>query len=260
MLKHSLAPLFFVAFFSGTVVGAQLEPSSSELSLANLLPSEEVLWLETKSGKFLSLQREHMAKERRGIAILVPDITTNVINPDYIEPLRQQLNRVGWATLSIMPPAPDLLQQSTAYSQALVERINAAMTWGKEHHQHAVLIAQGQQMAYLIDAQVQQHLQPINAIVLINAEPAAQQATKELSEQYPDSQPLFSQQITALALPILDLNQSDHSQPLDHLTDRDALAMKQHHSNYRQLRFFARENYQPATKAIYGWLTNLGLK
>jgi len=234
--------------------------SSDEQVLAQTLPANEVLWLESSNGNFLSLHRTHLAKMRRGIAILVPETTTNIINPDYIEPLRHHLNDVGWATLAIMPPLFIIADDKpSAYADALIERVNAALAWSRKEHQHVVLIMQGRQMAYLIEAQVQQHLQPVNAVVLLNALPAFEQDTDALSKQYPDSATEFSTQLTALMLPLLDLNHLDRSQTIEELTERKALATKQQ-ANYRQIKFYTRDNYLTATKSIYGWLSSIGLK
>jgi len=237
--------------------------SNNELALATSLPKDEVLWLTGDSGKFLSLQRGHLAKERRGIAILLPDIATSIINPDYIEPLRHSLNSVGWGTVSVMPAPQQLLQSKDSasdYTNALVERVNAALTWGKKNYRYSVLIVQGRQMAYLIESQTKQHLQPIDAIVLINAKPAFTQATTALSKQFPDQQRSLSEQLTALNVPLLDINQTDRSGTTPHLPLRAALAAKQQHPNYRQVKFLARDNYVAASKSIYGWLTSIGLK
>jgi len=234
--------------------------SSDEQILAQTLPANEVLWLENSNGKFLSLHRSHLAKMRRGIAIFVPETATNIINPDYIEPLRHHLNDVGWATLAIMPP-PYIVSDDkpSAYAEALIERVNAALAWSTKEHQHTVLIMQGRQMAYLIEAHVQQHLQPVNAVVLVNALPAFTQSTEALSKQYPDSEAEFSAQLTAMTLPLLDLNHLDRSQTIENLTERKALAAKQQ-ANYRQIKFYTRDNYLTATKSIYGWLSSIGLK
>lgn len=269
-IRHLVFAIFF-AMLNLPYAAAKEEnkalASAQEIALAAGLPKNEVLWLENTSGKFLSLQREHLSKTRRGIAILLPEIATTLINPDYIEPLRHSLNQVGWATLSITPPATTLLSVSpaqkeiqSAYAQELVERVNKALEWAKKSYQYSVVIAQGRQLAYLIDALTQQHLQPIDALVIINAQPAFAQPSDKLKLRYPDQQQLFSKQLTALQIPVLDINQTNRSEPTVHLELRERLANKQLHPNYRQVRFLTRDNYSPATKSIYGWLTNSGLR
>ena len=264
-LSYRLFTLCFVCLTSITALAQDETASTLHKMPASALPQDEVIWLDATSGKFMSLQREHLSKTRRGIAILLPDIAMSPINPDYIEPLRHSLNHVGWATLSIEPPPQSLLneaasEEQSAYAKALIERVNSAIAWGKKNNRYSVLIAQGRQMAYLIEAQVQQHLQPVNAVILLNAQPAYTQASEELKLRYPDNQQQLSQQLTALALPILDINQTNRSESTAHLQLRDGLAKRQQHKSYRQIRYLARKNYAPATKSIYGWLTSIGLK
>lgn len=236
--------------------------SVREQNLANLLPPSEVTWLTDENGEFLGLYREYIAKAHRGIIILVPDRGQAVNNYDYIEPMRHQLNRVGWSTLAIMPPIASSTEkeQEVTYTKQLIARVNSAVEWAKQKHSTSVLLIQGRQIGYLVEAQAKQFLQPISAFVLVNVQPAFRQVDKELSERFPDNEDLLAAQLTALTLPILDLNQTDRSENKQRLITRAALANKAQHPNYRQVEFLARENYQPATKLIYGWLASLGFK
>jgi len=233
---------------------------ANEQALAQTFKAEEVHWLEAEGGKFLSLKRQHLTARRRGMAILLSDITTPLNSPNAIEPLRHSLNKVGWGTLSIMSPSPALLNQPQEYVSALVARLNSALAWAQKGHRNTTIIMQGRQIAYLLDAMNTKTLKLPSALILLNPRPAYAQATKELQQKYPDSHGVLAIEISKTSLPLLDINHLDRSVLYDELNLRKEMAATNKHKNFRQIKLNLQDNHAQLNRTIYGWLSVLGYR
>lgn len=78
---------------------------SSDLS--RLMPQDELKPLLAGDTEFLSLYREHMSAQQRGVVLIIPDWQHLPTNNDGINFLRTQLNDLGYATLAMTVPDID---------------------------------------------------------------------------------------------------------------------------------------------------------
>jgi len=253
-----------------------------EQNLASLLPNDEVLWLENESGKFLALKRDYLAATHRGVAIFISDLSTAVNHNLDIEPIRTNINQYGWTSLSINPPSISLLnpppkkeiekplsasdsaptmaalpmqkQDSSVYAKALIERIISAQEWAKSHSKNTILVIQGRQVAYLTDALMQQHLHPLKAIVLLDANGAM---TNNNPTVYPWTMNQLSKMISQLRMPVLDIYHLRNDRTKAQLLKRKHLSVKEKNTGYRQFLKSTYSEEQQLAKVIYGWMKTL---
>ena len=78
---------------------------SSDLS--RLMPQDELKPLLAGDTEFLSLYREHMSAQQRGVVLIIPDWQHLPTNNDGVNFLRTQLNDLGYATLAMTVPDID---------------------------------------------------------------------------------------------------------------------------------------------------------
>ncbi|BDF93316.1 MULTISPECIES: DUF3530 family protein [Pseudoalteromonas] len=78
---------------------------SSDLS--RLMPQDELKPLLAGDTEFLSLYRQHMSAQQRGVVLIIPDWQHLPTDNDGINFLRTQLNDLGYATLAMTVPDID---------------------------------------------------------------------------------------------------------------------------------------------------------
>ncbi|NMM40055.1 DUF3530 family protein [Pseudoalteromonas arctica] len=79
--------------------------SSNDLS--RLMPQDELKQLLAGDTEFLSLYRQHMGAQQRGVVLIIPDWQHLPINNNGLNFLRTQLNDLGYATIAITVPDID---------------------------------------------------------------------------------------------------------------------------------------------------------
>ena len=257
---------------------------SNEESLAMILPQEEVTWLTGESGKFLALKREYLAAKHRGVAIFVSDLSAPINYSLDIEPLRTTINNYGFSSITINAPSLELFAAETAektpenstedpkenmnrpamtstidatpYSQALIDRINSAHKMAAAESKNIILVAQGRQVAYLSNALIQQHLRPLNAVVVIDANSALYD---NQAQMYPASIEQLSKQLVQLKMPLLDIYHLSNADIDAQMKMRKQLSLKAKKTSYRQHLKPTYSEEQTLAKIVYGWLKSLGI-
>jgi len=254
---------------------------NNEQQLASHFPSEEVLWLEHESGKFLALKRDYLAATHHGVAILISDVSAPINYTIDIEPLRTNINQYGWSTLAINAPKVTLLntaqepatdskattvQESekaesvksmngeSPYAAALISRVISAQKWAATRSKNVILIIQGKQVAYLINALTQQHLHPVKAIVLLDAAGAVM---SQKEQSYPTSFTQLSTELSQLKMPLLDIYHMKNQRTDSIMATRKKMSMKEKQKNYRQYLKSTYSKEQQLAKVVYGWLKKL---
>lgn len=265
---------------------------SPQEQLATMLPNDEVTWLTTESGKFLALKRDYLAAKHRGVAIFVSDLSAPINYSLDIEPLRTSITQYGYSSITINAPSLDLFApandkevdtsaenkaseetasntmdeatelveatelNATPYVQELIERINSAHKLGAMSSKDIILVIQGRQVAYLTNALIQQHLRPLRAVVVIDANVAMNdnQAT-----MYPATMKQLSQQLVQLKMPLFDIYHLWDTQIEEQMKLRKQLSLKAKQKRYRQHLKPTYSEEQTLSKVIYGWLKSLGI-
>ncbi len=255
---------------------------SNEESLAMILPQEEVTWLTGESGKFLALKRDYLAAKHRGVAIFVSDLSAPINYSLDIEPLRTTINNYGFSSITINAPSLELFAATTAenaeektpvdsketmssptmastvdatpYTKALIERINSAHKMAAAESKNIILVIQGRQVAYLSNALIQQHLRPLNAVVVIDANSALYDNQPQM---YPATIEQLSRQLVQIKMPLLDIYHLSNSKI--EMQMRKRLSLKAKKTSYRQHLKPTYSEEKTLAKVVYGWLKSLGI-
>jgi len=257
---------------------------SNEESLAMILPQEEVTWLTGESGKFLALKRDYLAAKHRGVAIFVSDLSAPINYSLDIEPLRTTINNYGFSSITINAPSLELFAATTAenaeektpvdskeamssptmastvdaapYTKALIERINSAHKMAAAESKNIILVIQGRQVAYLSNALIQQHLRPLNAVVVIDANSALYDNQPQM---YPATIEQLSRQLVQIKMPLLDIYHLSNSKIEMQMKMRKRLSLKAKKTSYRQHLKPTYSEEKTLAKVVYGWLKSLGI-
>lgn len=263
--------------------------TTNEKILASMLPKTEVVWLDSDSGKFLALQRDYLAAEQRGVAIFVSELSTPVNYNVDIEPIRTTIDQYGWTSIAINPPNLSLLYKTKkndnkpkmvngendtetnksameettksddgdVYADALVERILSAQEWADRHAKTNILIIQGRQVAYLANALIKQHLNPFQAIIMVDADHAM---SSRNPTEYPANIDQLSIMLSKIKTPILDVYHEKNDRVKAQMLKRKRLNIKEGQKNYRQHLKVSYSDEEQLSKVIYGWLKTLNKK
>ncbi len=98
--------------------------------LAEDVNATEVLWLEASNEKFLALLTNKTSEKSHGAVIILHGMGGHADWPQMISPIREDLPKYGWITLSIQLPVIAPENQIEDYGKTLgqaVERIKAAI-------------------------------------------------------------------------------------------------------------------------------------
>jgi pimeloyl-ACP methyl ester carboxylesterase len=115
------------AFATDTVLEKQW---SDELVKA--ADTGEIVWLDQRSGKFLSLYKEDTTGSPQGAAIILHTLGAHPNWPEVIAPLRKALPAYGWATLSLQMPVMPMnepIEQHIPLFDEMPERIQSAVSY-----------------------------------------------------------------------------------------------------------------------------------
>lgn len=238
---------------------AQQLPSKQQLwqrDLQRQIPASELIELSTTNGSFIVLQREALTSYTKGTAILVPDWTEHPASPDYLDPLRQQLNDYGWHTLAIMTPPPadfNLEQNATDYQQQLAEHMLATLVQAEMQGGNIIVIAKGSNAALLNRMYTSEQLVPPAAFIMLGAYLADVQLNRELASQ-----------IASQSIPTLDIiHRQDNRFANANLKLRQQLTERNLKTQYRQRQltgtFYDADKHAWVLKEITGWLQSIGL-
>lgn len=145
---HRFGPGLFLAALMTAVAAsglARAAPGSwSDALQKDPRLAAEVGWLETPQGKVLYLYRPNAARIARGAVILLHDLQTHADWPQVIRPLRENLPKHGWATLSLQLPPFDASAQPETYYQSVATRLTAALAFlGQQKDGPLMLIGTG---------------------------------------------------------------------------------------------------------------------
>lgn len=269
---------------------------SPEQQIAAMLPSDEVIWLDSESGNFLALERDYLAAKHRGAVIFVSDLAAPINHSLDIEPLRVSINQYGFSSITIHAPSTELFYpptitdtadatdttpsendsqeninegsdiktntsmvvktDATPYAQALIKRINSAHKRAASRSKNIILVIQGRQTAYLSNALIQQHLRPFSAVVTLDANNAIDDNKSTL---YPATIEQLSQQLAQLKMPLLDIYHLWDNDIQQQMLKRKQLSLKAKQSNYRQHIKATYSEEKQLAKILYGWLKSLGI-
>ena len=260
---------------------APQEKLTNEQYIASTLPASEVLWLEGESGKFLALKRDYLAARHKGVAIFISDISAPINYNLDIEPLRQSINQYGWTSITIHAPSINLLSAKSSpmsekssdasaigdqknsssidqshYAKQLIERVVSAQKYAANLSKRAILVVQGRQISYLTNSLIQQHLHPLNAIVIIDAKTAIYDTQ---SEQYPATSTQLATHLSMLKTPLLDIYHLDNDRTAQEMMLRQQISRKAKQQRYRQYLTATYSKEQHLAKIVYGWLKTLGV-
>ncbi|MDX3775062.1 DUF3530 family protein [Chromatiaceae bacterium AAb-1] len=244
--------LFAADAQSSTTALSREQLSSSDLK--RQFPDSEITELSITDGSFILLQREAMTRAVKGTAILVPDSSEHAASPKHLGLLREQLNDLGWHTLSIMPPDALLSDSGVPVVDArqLKIRTEAAMQHAARQAGATIVIAQGDSAATLTTLYAAGDLTEPVALILLGAYLSDDALNRQLA-----------QAIATQSIPTLDISHTLDSRLVNQqLKLRRQMAEKHLKAVYRQRHVtgsgYDAEIQQWVMKEIYGWLTSVG--
>lgn len=262
-----------------------------EERLATMLPSDEVMWLDIEGGKFLALKRDYLAATQHGVVIFVSDVSAPINYKQDIEPLRTNINQYGWTSLAINAPSVTLLNvtqtddvkdaadksmpdkasdkektevapakkinDNSSYPDALIARVISAQKWAATQSENVIIVIQGRQVSYLLNALIQQHLPPLKAVIVIDANGALIMSN---DQPHPTSLEQLSIGLSQLKVPLLDIYHLKNDRTEAQMLKRKQLSIKEKQNSYRQYLKSTYSKEQQLAKVVYGWLKSLGIQ
>ena len=197
--------------------GAAAQPAWSEALPQDPRLAADVGWLEIGQEKAMYLYKPSAGAVDRGTAVLLHDLRAHADWPQIVRPLRENLPRQGWATLSLqLPPIGDTVEPQ-AYYQAVAARISAALALAsKQSDQPLMLIGAGTGANAALWYLANNPKNPVRGLVAVSLRPMPEQAT-------PDPKTLFA----AMDKPVLEVfAERDHPSVLAGIANRESLAAR----------------------------------
>ena len=280
-------------FLSLPVMAAQGEPAATKAALSPLPPqaSSELIkqdlqhflpnslpesQLKHLSDNTTVLWHDYNSAQHKGVAILVPDWGMSPTTPKQINHLRTRLTRIGFDTLALLPPEPQLpvtktqaannqapkseqqtkgnkkeqnaLQSSSNYKTHLLKQLKQIEQETLSIPGFKLILAQGTNSAWLAELYLKKELTAPDAMILLDAyypEPSINQQ--------------MAQTLSELRFPLLDIKSSQANQwQKKAMQQRENVMQKQVKLDYRQQELVFDLNEDKLYKSIYGWLSSLG--
>jgi hypothetical protein len=139
-----LAALCVLAFINRTGVSADfVRETETADDLLKTTAAKQVVWLTSKSAKFLSLYSETEKLPALTAAIILHDQDGNPDRPELISRLRRDLPKYGWSTLSLQLPLREQGASRQAYFALLPEtreRIQTGISYLKERKADTIVL------------------------------------------------------------------------------------------------------------------------
>jgi len=191
--------------------------------LKHYLTGEQVKPLLAGPDDYLTLVKKYTSANSKGVAILLPEWQQGATNPKAVNFLRNALPAKGWSTIAIQPSNKPDNYPSTAitvveqkkenlltlkdYKSKLSSMLNAVMNTTKEYPGIVLVIAQGNNAAFLVDLYSQEGSQVPNALIMLSS---YRQSNYGLINSVNEE---FARQLAFTELPVLDLYLT-HDNPL----------------------------------------------
>ncbi|OUR75639.1 hypothetical protein A9Q75_17545 [Colwellia psychrerythraea] len=213
--------------------------------LKHYLSSDEVKPLLAGPDDYLTLVKRYTSANSKGVAILLPDWQQGATNPKAINYLRNVLPAKGWSTIAIQPSKKPEGYPSSAitvaeqkkenqlalkeYKSKLNSMINAVMNTAKEYPGIVLVIAQGNNAAFLVDLYNQDGSQRPNALIMLSSYRQSNHALVNNVNEH------FAHQLALTELPVLDLYlKHDNPLVLSTAAQRKAFSTQEMKVYYRQ--------------------------
>ena len=213
--------------------------------LEHYLTGEQIKPLLAGPDDYLTLVKKYTSANSKGVAILLPDWQQGATNPKAINFLRNALPAEGWNTITIQPNNKPENYPSTAitvteqkkenkitladYKIKLKTMLNAVMNTAKEYPGIVLVIAQGNNAAFLVDLYSQDGSQLPNALIMLSSYRLSNYALiNNVNEN-------FARQLAATELPVFDLYlKHDNPLVLAKAAQRKSFAKQEMKVYYRQ--------------------------
>ncbi|MBU2894161.1 alpha/beta hydrolase family protein [Colwellia sp. D2M02] len=250
--------------------------------LKHYIAAERVKPLLAGPESYLTLEQKFTTANSKGVAILLPDWQQGATNPKAINFLRKALPKHGWTTITIQPndkpegypstalTATEQQEQNTPliteYKKQLAAILTATMNKAKEHPGIVIVIAQGNNGAFLVDLlsentesadDVAKLTTAPNALVLLSS---YRRGSRDLQTQLNED---LAKSVALLELPLLDLYlHYDHPSVIAAMPMRMSSSAQEMKVYYRQRQLNnTLSGYYPNNELlsqINGWLKSIG--
>ncbi|MAS82017.1 MAG: hypothetical protein CMF45_04950 [Legionellales bacterium] len=234
-------------------INREWEKRTSEKLMENL-ETTETIWLEGKGERFLALYEAQTNETSYGAVILLHSMGGHADWPQTISPIRNELPKHGWSTLSIQMPviAPEnqIEDYGTTFKQT-ENRIKSALYFlhGREF-QNIVAFGHSFGAVSVLDYLEKRKKQNITALVALSL------------QDYPFVKPTIDilGLIEKSKIPILDLYGSDdYRNVINQAPDRRLAAKKGNNIEYEQIEIEGADHYfngmeDLLIKQILAWL------
>ena len=220
------------------------EPVSREKlqrdDLSHYLKPESLMPLLAGPEDFITLIKNELTSNNKGVAILLPDWHQGATAPNSLNYLRKTLPDQGWTTIAIQPyekpaqypsialkPEEQTEENNTSleqYRQKLTAMMAAVMEKAKSYPGMFLVVAQGSHAALLTELYQQEKVPLPNALVVLSS----YMLTAAENETY-------AKTLAQTDLPVLDISlKRDHPLAITNAKLRLAYADKEMKASYRQ--------------------------
>jgi hypothetical protein len=266
------------------------------LDIQHYVKDKEIITLSTQDFDFISLLKEETTGFPRGIAFVLPDIDQPIGQQAAMTAVYDKLNNIGWTTMALTMPSPEIVQPDVNLWQLQQDLINQAQTEPENPpaDQNLQLKAGHQDDVYS-----QTYIETIEKDLTARMQAAMEQAqnypgfylyicqaktcawlTRLIQQQAitaPDALVMlsaylpqenlndeFAQQVAKTDFPVLELyRDQDANWVYKQMKTRQLTARKNFKTNYRQRKLFYAFDYKAqqarTVKEIYGFLTAVGM-
>ncbi len=237
-----------------------------EVFYKNQLRGEEIKWLESSSGDFLSLYQRQRTSLPQGGLLILQDHGTTPDWPRHVQKLRQFMPDVGWNTLSIslpdnatqtqpermIEPKPDAFNYQPDNRQVIFERIQAALSFlNSEGLFNLVIVGFGASASWASEYMAEQLTEENNlgyALIIIDTKNPANEPALDINESLPK-----------LTIPILDLLNTKSKPILWQAKLRKGSVLREGRDQYQQINDAVAgsrwtQNPDGLTRRIWGWV------
>jgi hypothetical protein len=213
--------------------------------LRHYIANEQVKPLLAGPDEYLTLIKKNTTANSKGVVILLPEWQQVATNPKAINFLRNALPEHGWSTITVQPNNKPEGYPSTAitvaeqkkeneltlesYKMKLSTLLNAVMNTAKEYPGIVLVVAQGNNAAFLVNLYNQETSPLPNALIMLSS---YRQSNHGLINAVNED---FSRELAFLELPVLDLYlKYDNPTVLAKVAQRQSIVKQEMKVYYRQ--------------------------
>jgi len=247
--------LLFCSLFSASVNASDTEREKRIAdSIKGNIITANIVSLKTADGEFISLINDEESDKSRGSVIIIHGMGSNPNSPRVIQPLRNQLAKLGWVTAAIQLPilaSNASIKDYLALIQPSAARIQASLDYMHEQYTNrpCVIIAHSLGATMAVNFMAQQQKLACDALVLIGLPTLATDLAEAQSLEL----------LKKINIPTLDIFGSQDLDSVKGMTTTRKLNFIKNNPFNRQIEISGADHYfngldETLVHSIHGWL------